>query len=1005
MNKAHEPRADDPTNTPRGGFATETIAAESAVPMTEVDAPSLAPTLGPNSGERDPVVSQTLVAQSPSANETLDMPSPSANETLDMPSPSANETLDMPPSVGATAADGSSATDAASEAFDLMTSVPDDAKTDEATPVPTPATDRRSRSGRPPMPGGLAVPGYEIIAEIGRGGMGVVYKARHVRLNRLVALKMILAGAHASPDQITRFHLEARAVAQIQHPGIVQIHDDGDHEGLPYFSLEFVPGGSLAQSIGGKPQPPQAAATMVMTLCRAMAEAHARGIIHRDLKPANVLLTLDGKPKITDFGLAKEMEGDSEQTRSGAIMGTPSYMAPEQAWGQTHEIGPLSDQYALGVILYEMLVGRPPFQGGKALETLELVRSQEPVPPTRLQPKVPTDLETICLKALQKEPAKRFPDAAAMADDLLRFLNGEPIVARAVSSPERFWRWCKRNPRLAVLGAAVVLMGFAITIGSAAFSVSLNTANGKLARSYKLEEEARKLAQTKEQAALEARNEAVAATRAEALAREKEKQAREKAEALVQGAFAQNRNALEAQRVLSILLNQRLASIPGTQGLRAELINTTMTGLEATIASLEQLGTVARDTEGFALGIRALCGINQRAGLIAIDYGKYDETTRYFRRMEELAEQLAAADPGALEPLKIKASVKATLADFQRDQVGDAEAALKLFDQALVLRRQWLAREPANDEAKRGVANILGAIARVRLQLGDPAKARDNYREEVELRDQFSPALAEQVVVRREHAGLNDKLGDLSLSLGDPKAGRDHFQRALQLRQEIAEQYPDEPQAQWDILMSFEKLGAYELIYSLDPKTARQYFQKTLDGMLHRLEDEPASVPAKMAVALAHYYVATADLRAGDRDSAMAHYRECREIREELAKDPKTKLSSMDLMLALARTGDHKRASEIAEGMIKVPPMDARIYFHSACGFALAAGAAASLPPSTESTRLVRHYTDRALDALRLALKRGWKSAAEVATDPDLDPIRADPAFVALLEEFRKAGP
>jgi serine/threonine-protein kinase len=252
---------------------------------------------------------------------------------------------------------------------------------------------------------------------------------------------MILAGAHASTDQIARFHIEARAVAQIQHPGIVQIHEDGDHEGLPYFSLEFVPGGSLAQLIGGKPQPPRAAAAMVIELCRAMAEAHARGIIHRDLKPANVLLTLDGKPKITDFGLAKQMAGDSEQTHTGAVMGTPSYMAPEQAWGETHAIGPLSDQYSLGAILYEMLVGRPPFQGATTLETLELARNQEPVAPTRLQPKVPADLETICLKALQKDPAKRFPDVAAMAADLRSFLDGEPIVARPVGAPERLWRW------------------------------------------------------------------------------------------------------------------------------------------------------------------------------------------------------------------------------------------------------------------------------------------------------------------------------------------------------------------------------------------------------------------------------------------------------------------------------------------------------------------------------------------------------------------------------------
>ena len=304
-----------------------------------------------------------------------------------------------------------------------------DETTDEGSATPVAASGRRSRRVRP------AVPGYEIIAEIGRGGMGVVYKARHLRLDRLVALKMILAGAHASVEQIARFHIEARAVAQIQHPGIVQIHEDGDHEGLPYFSLEFVPGGSLAQLIGGKPQQPRAAAEMVMELCRAMSVAHAAGIVHRDLKPANILLTLDGKPKITDFGLAKQMEGDSKQTRTGAIMGTPSYMAPEQAWGQTHEIGPLSDQYALGVILYEMLVGRPPFQGATAMETIELARNQEPVPPTRLQPKVPRDLETICLKSLQKDPARRFPDAAAMAADLRSFLDGEPIVARPVAPP------------------------------------------------------------------------------------------------------------------------------------------------------------------------------------------------------------------------------------------------------------------------------------------------------------------------------------------------------------------------------------------------------------------------------------------------------------------------------------------------------------------------------------------------------------------------------------------
>ena len=229
-------------------------------------------------------------------------PSPSANETVATPSPSMGETLDTPYSVRLEDDQRKFHDGRGSGAIEVSAG---DETTDERSATPVPARGQR------PRPVGPAVPGYEIIAEIGRGGMGVVYKARHIRLDRLVALKMILAGAHASADQIARFHIEARAVAQIQHPGIVQIHEDGDHDGLPYFSLEFVPGGSLAQFISGKPQPPRAAATMVMALCRAMAEAHAAGIIHRDLKPANVLLTLDGKPKITDFGLAKQMEGDS----------------------------------------------------------------------------------------------------------------------------------------------------------------------------------------------------------------------------------------------------------------------------------------------------------------------------------------------------------------------------------------------------------------------------------------------------------------------------------------------------------------------------------------------------------------------------------------------------------------------------------------------------------------------------------------------------------------------
>jgi WD40 repeat protein len=302
------------------------------------------------------------------------------------------------------------------------------------------------------------IPGYEIRGVLGRGGMGVVYKAWQPSLKRLVALKMILAGSHAGPQVLTRFRLEAEAVARLQHPNIVQIYEIGESDNLPYFSLEFVNGGSLAKELGGTPMRARKAAELLETLARAMHHAHRRNLVHRDLKPGNVLLTRAGVPKITDFGLAKQLEEEGEHpTRTGAIMGTPSYMAPEQAEGKTKEIGPAADVYALGAILYECLTGRPPFKAETPFDTLLQVVSEEPVPPRRLQSKTPPDLETICLKCLAKDRRHRYPSAKAMAEDLLRFLDGEPIQARRLGKLGRAWKWCKQHPVFAVLLAVMIL--------------------------------------------------------------------------------------------------------------------------------------------------------------------------------------------------------------------------------------------------------------------------------------------------------------------------------------------------------------------------------------------------------------------------------------------------------------------------------------------------------------------------------------------------------------------
>jgi tetratricopeptide (TPR) repeat protein/WD40 repeat protein len=347
----------------------------------------------------------------------------------------------------------------------------------------------------PPLPGppspldlpeeGPAVPGYEIEGELGRGGMGVVYRARQLALHRAVALKMI-RGGQADREVLARFRTEAEAVARLQHPHIVAVYEVGTAAGaLPYMAMEFVAGGSLSGQVDGTPWAARRAAGLVELLAGAVQAAHHAGVVHRDLKPGNVLLAADGAPKVADFGLAKVAEAaarpaDLADTPSGQVLGTPSYMAPEQAAGHVKQVGPAADVYALGAILYELLTGRPPFRAETQMETLLLVLGQEPVPPRRLVPGVPCDLETICLKCLEKEPGRRYASAAALAEDLRRFLNGEPIVARPVGAWEKALKWARRRPAAASLLGAVALL--VLVSGGAAVALWRQAENTRAAR-------------------------------------------------------------------------------------------------------------------------------------------------------------------------------------------------------------------------------------------------------------------------------------------------------------------------------------------------------------------------------------------------------------------------------------------------------------------------------------------------------------------------------------------
>ncbi|HYT89642.1 MAG TPA: serine/threonine-protein kinase, partial [Gemmataceae bacterium] len=530
-------------------------------------------------------------------------------------------------------------------------------------------------SRRPPRDGSgwPTVPGYEIVGELGRGGMGVVYKARHRQLNRLVALKMVLAGGYASQGERQRLRTEAEAIAHLQHAHIVQIYEVGECDGRPFLALEFCAGGSLDRKLAGVPLPPVEAAQLVQTLAQAVHAAHQHHVIHRDLKPANVLLTEDGTVKITDFGLAKRLDVEQALTQSGAIMGTPSYMAPEQAQGERGQVGPATDVYALGAILYEVLTGRPPFKAPSVVDTLAQVVQVEPVAPSRLQAKVPRDLETVCLKCLQKEPGRRYASAWDLAEDLRRFQAGEPILARPVGRLERGWRWCRRNPALAVLSAAIVLL----LVGSLAGMTGL----------YLNAEDERRQAETERTLADAQRRRAEGERQRADDERDRAKKHADEAKSQKQVADEQRTVAHdEADRARQV--SQFLAAMFGASdplGLNTLMFNLNpRTGEELTASAILDLGykRIAGDKQ---LSPRVRADILDTIGNVYRSRGQREEAEPLLNEALKLR-RAAKAPPGEL------AASLHSLAWLHHER-GNYPTAIKLYREALQLRETEAERD------------------------------------------------------------------------------------------------------------------------------------------------------------------------------------------------------------------------------------------------------------------------------------------------------------------------
>ncbi|TWT53040.1 Serine/threonine-protein kinase PknB [Rubripirellula amarantea] len=860
----------------------------------------------------------------------------------------------------------------------------------------------KGRSNFNALPPGESIGDYEIKSVLGQGGMGVVYLANQKSLDRLVALKMILDGSRVNQAMLDRFDAEAKAIAKLQHENIVRIYEVGEHDDHPYFSLEFIKGATLGDLIRSNPMTPSEAARVLESVARGLQYAHEQNIIHRDIKPANILLTSDGTPKISDFGLAREIERDQSLSITGAVVGTPGYMAPEQARAAT-DIGPAADIWGMGAMLYAMLTGRAPFVGSNPGESVMMLLREEPVPPSRLRIKIPKDLETICLKCLEKDPSRRYIDARHLADDLAKFQRGEPISARPISLWERLIRWCKRNPTIAVPSGLAACLALALAVGGplAAGTIyqqkteveksnkALEVSNNKLVVSEEEERKARQLAEQNEQLA-EQNAERARASEAVAV------KAKETAQRNAESAQAGYKQAVDALKSLVFGVLRKLDDRPGMSDVREELLNTAREGL----ARLDS--TASDPTQNNIIA----AGTLRRLGDANLETGRVEAARQCYARCLDVVASLDKENklPGRFHNL----STAHDLLGQSLRALGKMNEAKSQFETALTLRRQWLNQEPSNQGVRQNIAATLGRLAYVDMDLGNLDAAQEWFEESAQIREDSAKDDHFSIGAQLEWIGAKWSLEKLRVRNGDLKAATGNLTKIAKDLNKISDENPFMVAPAWNAGLMQADLATWNLYlgnhaialqFANDSATRLQKLKKQEKKNLKLSESLAESLHLKAICIKLHSTEASDELDA----TAQHALREAVSLRQEILEaDPSLGLIQLRLANDLAQLGETDQAKKILE-QIEIPSHAHSSWWQAfAVANAQLATALKTDPAySGNSDGLIKqqnYFSERAVSAIKAGMAENQIPSAFVKLAPEITSLRELPIWDELVD-------